>query len=755
MQSVPLKRKFTPIPAAYQRRDFPLDEVWSSLNPGENKSWDDLLGEYRVVVLAEAGAGKTYELQSAAKRLVSQGRLGFFVRIEDIDDDFGTAFEVGSEAAFEDWLAGTDEAWFFLDSVDEIRLTEPRAFESAIRGFAKRIRNARQRAHIYISSRPYAWRPVLDRTLIEEVLPFEPRRQEATGGDDLSTVVQSGEAIEGDYSAVGTSKDDPPPTLQLYQLAPLDESEIRLFAEHSGVEDSTDFLAALERSRLFPLARLPFDLHDLLATWRETKSLASRLDILQEGVRRQLTLSPQEESTLTLPRAEEGAQLIAVAAVLTGRPNIRLPSSSGAEGIDAELLLPGWTNADITALLMTGVFGEPIFGEVRFRHREVRELLAARWIEQQLKRGGGRYHIEMLLFSGQYGENILTPRLRPVLPWLILFNDSIRDRVLTDHPEVAVEGGDASRLPVDVRRNILSMLIDQVIDPTSGLRGLDNAEIAKIAHADLQDYVHTLIEKHFENDDAIFVLGRLVWQGEMRNCVASLSKIAANPARGIYARLISIRAVACLGSPDQLYTLWQSLNTNAVPIQRRLLAELVDNAPATAETIELFLASIDNSEPRHEFDVTGLTLSLNGFIQRLPLSAVLETGELLFIFAKGLLQYLLREPHVERGQCHVSEAFQWLMSPALHCIERLIYARSPAALSQVSLAILSAIPALHFWRGDDYQERKSIVNKLVPEWPELNDALFWWTVTEYRAVQGEELKDDWPVSWMGDRKSVV
>ena len=693
MQSVPLKRKFTPIPAAYQRRDFPLDEVWSSLNRGENKSWDDLLGEYRVVVLAEAGAGKTYELQSAAKRLVSQGRLGFFIRIEDIDDDFGTAFEVGSEAAFEDWLAGTDEAWFFLDSVDEIRLTEPRAFESAIRGFAKRIRNARQRAHIYISSRPYAWRPVLDRTLIEEVLPFEPRRQEATGGDDLSTVVQSGEAIEGDYSAVGISKDDPPPTLQLYQLAPLDESEIRLFAEHSGVEDSTDFLAALERSRLFPLARLPFDLHDLLATWRETKSLASRLDILQEGVRRQLTLSPQDESTLTLSRAEEGAQLIAVAAVLTGRPNIRLPGSSGAEGIDAELLLPGWANADIAALLMTGVFGEPIFGEVRFRHREVRELLAARWIEQQLKRGGGRHHIEMLLFSSQYGENILTPRLRPVLPWLILFNDSIRDRVLTDHPEVAVEGGDAARLPVDVRRNILSMLIDQVIDPTSGLRGLDNAEIAKIAHADLQDYVHTLIEKHFENDDAIFVLGRLVWQGEMRNCVASLSKIAANPARGIYARLISIRAVACLGSPDQLYTLWQSLNTNALQIQRRLLAELVDNAPATAETIELFLASIDNSEPRHEFEVTGLTLSLNGFIQRLPLSTVLETGELLFIFAKGLLQYLMREPHVERGQCHVSEAFQWLMSPALHCIERLIYARSPAALSKVSLAILAAIPA--------------------------------------------------------------
>lgn len=59
-----------------------------------------------------------------------------------------------------------------------------------------------------------------------------------------------------------------------------------------------------------------------------------------------------------------------------------------------------------------------------------------------------------------------------------------------------MEGGDAARLPVDVRRNILSMLIDQVIDPSSGLRGLDNAEIAKIAHADLQEYVQTLIDKY-------------------------------------------------------------------------------------------------------------------------------------------------------------------------------------------------------------------------------------------------------------------
>lgn len=750
MQPVPLNRRFTPIPVAYQKDDLPLGEVWQHLSRGKDKSWCELLAEYRVVILAEAGAGKTYELESAAKDLCACGKPAFFLRIEDIDDNFETSFEVGSEEVFEEWLAGTDEAWFFLDSVDEIRLTEPRAFEQALRSFATRVRAASHRTHIYISSRPYAWRPQSDRALIEEVLPFDPQWQEVINDDDAPTDFLDEDAVETNYSTVTTGTKEAP--LQLYQLAPLEQEDIRLFAHHCGVTDSSAFLHELERGALFSIASLPFDLRDLVATWCETKTLASRLDILQQGIRRQLYQAPTSSPSLTLERAEAGAQLIAIAAVLTGLPNIRLPGSSSSDAIDSKALLPDWADSEITAVLTSGVFGEPIYGEVRFRHREIRELLAASWIKRLLESGAVREDIERLIFRRQYDEAILTPRLRPVLPWLILFDGPIRDRVIRDHPQVALEGGDAAHLPIHVRREILSKMIEQVLAPTSTLRGVDNAAITRIARTDLGGYVLELIEKYFHSDEAIFILGRLVWQGQMRDCVASLTRIPADTERGLYARLVSVRAVACLGSQDQLSTLWRSLNTSPAPIPRRLLAELATYVPAAAEATALILESIDKLESPQQYEPTGLTHALNDFVQRLPLAPSPEADELLLVFAEGLLRYLVREPHIEPGECRISETFRWLMGPALHCIERLIVERSPSALSPVSLRILAAVPVLKFWHGEDYQDRKSTVDSLVPLWPELNDALFWWTVADcrsQRAAKGQELKEDWPVTWLG------
>ena len=46
------------------------------------KSWEDLLEMPRVVILAEAGTGKTHELQVKAEALKAEGHAAFFCRIE-------------------------------------------------------------------------------------------------------------------------------------------------------------------------------------------------------------------------------------------------------------------------------------------------------------------------------------------------------------------------------------------------------------------------------------------------------------------------------------------------------------------------------------------------------------------------------------------------------------------------------------------------------------------------------------------------
>ncbi|WP_315979787.1 hypothetical protein [Aliamphritea spongicola] len=40
-------------------------------------SWENLLKKYRCVILAEAGAGKTFELKTMAETLVKQNRFAF------------------------------------------------------------------------------------------------------------------------------------------------------------------------------------------------------------------------------------------------------------------------------------------------------------------------------------------------------------------------------------------------------------------------------------------------------------------------------------------------------------------------------------------------------------------------------------------------------------------------------------------------------------------------------------------------------
>ena len=115
-----LDRQFAPVPESNEAADKNQSLFnWGLLKP---KSWDDIEAEYRCVILAEAGAGKTEELYHRAEHLQQQGKPAFFIRIEDIDNDLQNAFEIGDQEDFCSWLQSTEEAWFFLDSVDESRL---------------------------------------------------------------------------------------------------------------------------------------------------------------------------------------------------------------------------------------------------------------------------------------------------------------------------------------------------------------------------------------------------------------------------------------------------------------------------------------------------------------------------------------------------------------------------------------------------------------------------------------------------------
>ncbi|MGN8248323.1 NACHT domain-containing protein [Pseudomonas sp. SMSB3] len=749
MPQVPLNRGFRLVPETYQKDDIPLGELLLPSASSDVKTWAQLFDEYRVVILAEAGAGKTYELEGAARRLKDQGKAAFFIRIEDLSEQFEQAFEVGSAEAFLSWQASSDEGWFFLDSVDEIRLTAARVFEQALRNFAGRVGLACNRAHIYVSSRPYAWRPQRDRTLLEAILPFHADMITLEGEQEEPSVSLIADQVTAQRFTAHTNE-EPLPTLNVYQMTALSAEDIRTFAECSEVPNSSTFLHELERSNLFTLAQLPFDLRDLIHAWKTDQVLGSRLNILEQSVTRQLSQAELSTPSLTLTRLQDGAQLLAIAVVLTGVANVRLQATTTGEGIDPMVLLPEWSAAELHALLTSGLFGEPVYGEVRFRHREVRELLAARWIHQQLGTDTNRNEIENWMFRSRYGLTVLSARLRPLLPWLVLFDERIRERVIAHYPEVVVEGGDAAALPLIERETTLKRVIEQITDPRASLRGLDNSAIVRIATPELEPFTLQLIEKHFEDDRVMFILGRLVWQGKMTQSLAPLSRIAADPQRGHYARLVAVRAVGCLADNERLNELWRAILDSGGEIPRTVFAELVAYAPPQKASIDLILETLARSVDYKRYDSSGLAGNLTDFVNRLAGCSESTSADDLHAFASGLLTYLQKKPHLERGECELSKAYYWLMPIALRCVEHLIAKRAPAAMSSTTLRVLAAAPELMQWHGSELGDIKGALTTLVPAWPELNDALFWRCIEDCRTRQArrnQSLKDDWLVSY--------
>ena len=737
--NVPLERRFSLVTPNKDTEydDGWLEAYWAQKGP---KTWADLEAEYRVILLADAGAGKTHEALNRAQRGDEEGRPSFFIRIEDIDVDFDEAFEVGTSEQFEEWLASVGEAWFFLDSVDEARLDNPKAFEKAIKRFAKRIRPAMHRAHIIITSRPYAWRFKSDTALVERHLPFKALKQEPK------------EEVE-DASSENDDKDESP--VKIYGLKALDVDDIRFFARHHATPNVEQLIVEIQRANLMEMASRPFDLGALLSKWQSDGELGGRLQSLRHMVDIRLSeIDPdrKERQPLNKQRARDGARRLAAAVTLSNEAGILVPDIAHERvGIDGETVLADWENPlDVRKLLERGIFNDILYGAVRFRHRDIRELLAAEWLHHLLQTGNSRRKIESLLFREQYGEQVVIPRFRPILPWLILFDDDIRERALSIHPEIAVEGGDAAYLPLPIRQQILSDIVSRIVADEDDRGARDNGAIARIAQKDLSDDVLRLITEHWANDDAIFFLGRLVWQGDMENCIEPLISIAIDPSRNIYPRIASIRAVATVGSREQLRSLWQSVNARSEAIPRRLLVELAEEAVIDDGAVDLLLGSLDKLPPYKQYETSGLDRAIHTFIDKFSGLSSKENEPLLTKLCVGLNELLSRAPHHDCRECLVSTEFSWLMGPAIQAIEHLISERADVCFEKDVIEMLLKIPAMRHWVGDQTNDYKDKLHELIPAWIEFNDAYFWRSIEEARiglVEKDKRLTDSWEVTW--------
>lgn len=280
---------------------------------------------------------------------------------------------------------------------------------------------------------------------------------------------------------------------------------------------------------------------------------------------------------------------------------------------------------------------------------------------------------------------------------------------------------------------------------------MDNSDIRRIAAPDLADEAISLLEAYRDSDDAVFFLARFAWLARVEGCLPILLEIARDHARGRYARIASVRAVMTMGSAQDIALLFGAI-ASETNLDRKLLAELIEDADPDEQTIVFIGASIGNLEPFERFHVTGLEQALHGLVERLPIVRGGGGPQLLFRLVEILTPFLEREPYVERGECHISKDFAWLMPIALHAVDRLVSNRAVEALETQCLAVMRNMPALRYWSQGDVNEYREQLHANVPRWTLLNDALYWSSVAERRAFverkDGSRLTEDWRISFL-------
>lgn len=234
--------------------DNPREDESSYLLVGRNSiNWEELEKCARVVLLAGAGAGKTSELEHRAQVLEKQGKAAFFIRLDEL---FATNLVASCKkkgGALKKWLSDTSPGWFFLDSRDEVTVSDTQ-FYAALTNAAVGLSGALPRARIFISSRPASWQYESDRANFDQILsaPESVAEPAVTAGGPVSNDEDDKDVFINMTPPIGEFQKS-----AVFRMNPMDSGQIIKLAGHFGVMDINEFQLALERHDAHSLASRP------------------------------------------------------------------------------------------------------------------------------------------------------------------------------------------------------------------------------------------------------------------------------------------------------------------------------------------------------------------------------------------------------------------------------------------------------------------------------------------------------------------
>jgi hypothetical protein len=379
-------------------------DVLSRLGLGDNaKTWGDLLKRRRVVILAEAGSGKSEELKGQALRLAADSKLAFYTTVQDVGrEGLENAIAARDRPKLVAWRSSDQPAWFFIDSIDEAKLNDVR-LERALNKIADAIHNAEGRAHLILSGRHTDWEFRRDLARLRELLPLPPDQPTPTPPSADELLIQTLHNEQRPEPSV-------PETPIVVVLASLDAGRVRIFAKAKGASNLNALMAEIDASNLWRFARRPIDLDWLVQFWNRNGRLGSLTEMLATSLRERLQESDPRRArrdAVNAKRAEEALQRIGAALVFGRTTSLSIPDSEivlGGPHPSFELsdVLPDWGGTHCARLRGRPVFDPATFGRVRLHNDNegvVRAYLAAGWLHRLRSENLSRTGLFNLLFA--------------------------------------------------------------------------------------------------------------------------------------------------------------------------------------------------------------------------------------------------------------------------------------------------------------------------------------------------------------------
>ena len=343
----------------------------------------------RILIVSEAGTGKTYECRTEQQERLNAGEAAFYFELAELGAGVAIAelFSDIESKRYDQWTQSQGEdAIIFLDSVDELKLTR-RSFETALRRLNRELSGKLDRARIVITTRPIPF----DEQLIRQYLPVP----EIGPACDAASFADTALGNRNSNSKTN-DLDKKPEEWRRVELLPLSDDQIIHFVPEQGVTDPKSLLQKLKDKHAEEFARRPQDLIEICSDWSTHGVLRTYREQVESNI--ELKLRPRapdarnEWTHLEPEKAMDGATRLALAMLLTRRFSLRhgVESDSAAQtevALDPQKILVDWTADDCRTLLERPLFGFAGYGRVRFNHRSSIEFLAAKHFSHLLAAG--------------------------------------------------------------------------------------------------------------------------------------------------------------------------------------------------------------------------------------------------------------------------------------------------------------------------------------------------------------------------------